>query len=328
MLLLILIASRIFTDPQTHIKYTLFDEDNSACVGDASITGRVNALDSCDENPLKINIPETVTDSKTYTVVSISNYAFYRCPLSDITLPSSIKYIGESAFDITYAASINDFSENLEYIDEWAFSLTKIPKFHIPNSLKYIGSGAFGCNTQLSEITITENPKYFTLDKQKILYNIDLTKLIRAPVKLATITIPKTVKEIMASAFSGCEITELIIPISVKIIEKQFVDLCAQLQKIYIYGNIKSIERLISTPRPGLEVFYYQGSIPIENNIFEYMTSTPKNIQVCQGYLGNTLGNQTFSTGKCQAIPIEKIFSCHSKHFYKYSNFLLIALIY
>lgn len=78
---------------------------------------------------------------------TISPYGFYNCGIKELTLPDSVKEIGERAFGICTSLETIHWSENLESIGVLAFrqcrSLTEIS---FPDSLKRIDNYAFyGC---------------------------------------------------------------------------------------------------------------------------------------------------------------------------------------
>ena len=95
--------------------------------------------------------------------------------------------------------------EGVTSIGAYAFHdcsrLTSVP---IPDSLTSIQSNAFNGCTNLTSILISEdNPSYTSLNG--VLYNKQLTELIRCPVGKTSVTIPDSVTSIGSNAFFGCQ---------------------------------------------------------------------------------------------------------------------------
>ena len=81
-------------------------------------------------------------------VESIDEMAFYGCwKLESLTLPSTLKTIGNNAFDSLGLSEIV-IPEGVESIGDYAF-LGEIKKATIPNSVTYIGEEAFGSDSEL-----------------------------------------------------------------------------------------------------------------------------------------------------------------------------------
>ena len=99
--------------------------------------------------PAELVIPATVTNSgtgKTYTVTTIGYKAFFLCSqITSVTLPDTIRVIGDYAFQTAWSqSSITSMNlpEGLEEIG--AYALYYIPvDFKLPSTLKRIGNSAF-----------------------------------------------------------------------------------------------------------------------------------------------------------------------------------------
>ena len=110
-----------------------------------------------------IVIPSTITyNSKTYTVTSIGEYAFYDCDtLTSIKLSNTVTSIGDNAFYGCNSLTSIILSDSLTSIGEYAFcdcnSLTNII---LPNSLTSIGTYAFQVCNSLTSIIIPQSVTY------------------------------------------------------------------------------------------------------------------------------------------------------------------------
>ena len=83
----------------------------------------------------------------------IGDSAFNDTKITSITIPSSVKEIGNGAFSSCYDLSQVALNEGLEKIGDSAFNDTKITSITIPSSVKEIGNNAFaGFYSRLKKI--------------------------------------------------------------------------------------------------------------------------------------------------------------------------------
>ena len=112
----------------------------------------------------------------------IGSYAFRECKsLATISLPDSLKTIGEKAFqDCTYLLQVNFFGSNpqLESIYKWAFlGCTDLTGLSIPASVTHIGEGIVGNCENLYSLKVTAgNQKYRS--KNNMIIDIENQKII------------------------------------------------------------------------------------------------------------------------------------------------------
>jgi len=127
-----------------------------------------------------INIPaEIVCDGVTYSVRNIGYYALTGCHITHVSIPNSVVYIGQSAF---------------EYCED----LTDIV---IPNSVTYIDKQAFRKCRGLNNVTLGNSLK--TIERKAFYKCTALTSII----------IPNSVEDIYESAFEGCTaLTSIVLP--------------------------------------------------------------------------------------------------------------------
>ncbi len=155
------LVARHKTDPLTgpyksHIyvidmpRFSTILKDN----GTLEITGTIGSLEGY------VNIPSTLCGG--VSVTSIANNAFAgQTGIKSITIPSSIKTIGEGAFNnCTNLFSVTISSESVKRIENNTFKNCPLTDLYWPNKyVKYIGDYAF-YGSSLSSITISKATSY------------------------------------------------------------------------------------------------------------------------------------------------------------------------
>ena len=173
-------------------------------------------------------------------ITAIGNGAFREFEaLRNVSIPSSVTYIGEEAFYHTGLTSVT-----------------------IPQSVAYIGIDAFAACGSLSAINVVANNRYYS-SSGGVLFDKNKTTLIQAPGALSgAYEIPEGVtiigctrsEELLKrnehmfynwSGFCGCAITCIKIPASVKIIHDCAFWDCQSLTDVYYAGTIAD-SKLIS----------------------------------------------------------------------------------
>ena len=204
-----------------------FDRENMT----AAVYGRANCTGS-------IVIPASITiepdydefESKTYSVTSICEGAFYGCSgLTSVTIPSSVTFIGGSAFKNCSGLTSVTIPNSVTKIEPDAFygcsSLTSVT---IGDNVSYIHPSAFlrcinliNFNISLGNISYSyENGVLFNKDKTKLVSflhsNTETNYIIPNSVtsigyeaffyhsSLTSLTIPANINEIAEEAFFGC----------------------------------------------------------------------------------------------------------------------------
>ena len=104
---------------------------------------------------------EPTPSSVKYRVVSIGNEAFYlKIRLGGVTIPGSVKTIGEYAFYGCTKLSFAHFNEGLEEVKDCAFAkCLNIHNWDFPTSLVTIGSHAFA-GSAVEDLYIPDNVQY------------------------------------------------------------------------------------------------------------------------------------------------------------------------
>lgn len=213
-------------------------------------------------------------------IEEIDDYGFSYCDVDDfyfdgkpemqlkeLSLPSSLKKIGNNAFcDVLLYCEL-ELPENLEYIGDGAFSTTDMHNdvIYIPASVEHIGLLAFLEDTD-KKFEVDEKNAYYSSDEGGILYNKDKTKIISCPYfgfrsDCEKIVIPDTVEIIADYCFNlNYTVKEIVIPDSVTEIGSGAFNDCYSLRKLVIPSSVKKIGNTIINAEYGRvlthEVYY------------------------------------------------------------------------
>ena len=178
-----------------------------------------------DKYATSIDIPEGVT--------IIPDYCFYGCSsMESITLPSTIKQIGERAFNGCSALTSIDIPEGVTIIPGRCFDgCSSMESITLPSTIKQIGENAFnGC----SALTSIDIPEGVTIISKWCFCECK---------KLNSVTLPSTIKQIGENAFRGCSaLTSIDIPEGVTIISNWCFCECKKLNSVTLPTTIKKIE--------------------------------------------------------------------------------------
>ncbi len=172
------------------------------------------------------DIPETVNyQGHSYRVTSIESRAFYFSEPEKITIPNSVKRIGDLAFGRSFVEQVI-LGDSVETIGMGAFNETSLKKINIPKSVKEIGDSALFNTPDLYQITVEEgNPVYDSREDCNALIETATNRLIAGarncteiPSSVTSITdyafygkrglnhitIPGSISRIGGGAFAGC----------------------------------------------------------------------------------------------------------------------------
>ena len=179
-----------------------------------------------------VTIPSSVTfDGKTYVVTSINTYTFYRSSVISVTIPESVKSIGEGAFEacrnlvsITIPGSVAGIGRNA-FLD--CSGLTSII---LGDGLTSIGNSAFRNCYSLTSVDIPSSVARIE------------DNAFESCKGLTDVTIPGCVASIGSKAFSGCTgLTSLTIGVGVTNISQLAFSGCTGLPSVTIPESVTSI---------------------------------------------------------------------------------------
>ena len=166
-------------------------------------------------------------------ITSLGVYAFYYTyNLTSVSLPSSLKTIGDGAFEACSSIYWIAFPENLETIGGWAFyKCSNLPFIDIPESLHTIGDGAFRECTDLSYVFLPNNVSYVG------------NSAFRGCTNLSWARLSYGMSTIQYDCFDGCtSLTEIEIPYSITNIGYRAFEDCNALTKVWILPSNVAID--------------------------------------------------------------------------------------
>ena len=233
----------------------------------------------------EIVIPESVEHEGTvYSVVSIGG-AFGYCPdLTSVTIPNSVKSIGNNAFygcsgltSVTIPNSVTSIGDN-------AFAgCSSLTSVTIPNSVTSIGHNAFdGCSGLTSVIipNSVTSMDYSAFQGCSGLTSVTISNSLTSIegwafvgcYNLSSVTFGNSVETIGNWAFSDCyALTSVTIPNSVKNIDASAFSNCYSLASVTIPNSVENIgERVFMGCSELLDVYCYAENVPYtESSAFE-----------------------------------------------------------
>ena len=199
----------------------------------------------------EIIVPEMIGN---YTVTSLKKTFYKKRQIESVTVPKTVKEIGEETFfecDMLREVVLN---QGLEIIGSNAFFwCEKLEKIDIPDTVKEIGKGALqGCK-KLTEIKL---PDGLTCLEDSLFSSCHSLKTVSVPdsvseigdgvfwmcSQLAEFKFPNGVTKIGSMAFDGCRnLKEIIIPTSVKTIDNSAFSGCYGIKNIAIPEGVTKI---------------------------------------------------------------------------------------
>ncbi|MCD7828139.1 MAG: leucine-rich repeat domain-containing protein [Clostridiales bacterium] len=208
-----------------------------------------------DGGEAEISVPSQI---KGCPVTSIGEGCFSGCGAAEITLPNTVKIIGECVFELCVFLTKLNLNEGLEKIGSHAVRFTGLTELYIPSTVEFIGDlGEYGD----LKITVSESNLKFSSDGYGVLelgQDFKILKIVNKNDNRKLYNIPLGTTEIGEGAFGGQPYLEsLSLPDSVRSIGKNaFTDCFARISvsegnpcftadENALYGNDEKGRRLI-----------------------------------------------------------------------------------
>ncbi len=234
----------VLPDGVTSIPASAFE--NCIQLSDMTMSDKVetigaNAFDACSAlNKIKVrDASGAVAEGLPSSLATIGKAAFSGARLQSVKLPSNVKTVESNAFANDSSLKTLVLNEGLASIGDGAFSGTNAAEVVLPDSLVNLGSGVFANMKQLNTVTVGRQVPAGALAEafvgdgsllefkaddsvanysvaDGVLFDKGKTQLVAFPAAKKTAggvyTVPETVKDIAASAFSGAQVSKVNMP--------------------------------------------------------------------------------------------------------------------
>lgn len=234
----------VLPDGATSIPASAFEnciQLSNVTLSDKVETIGANAFDACSAlNKIKVRSASgSVAEGLPSSLTTIGKAAFSGARLQSVKLPASVKTVESEAFANDSSLKTLELNEGLASIGDGAFSGTNVAEVVLPDSLVNLGTGVFANMKQLNTVTVGRQVPAGALTEafvgdgsllefkaddsvanysvaDGVLFNKDKTQLVAFPAAKKTAggvyTVPETVKDIAASAFSGAQVSKANMP--------------------------------------------------------------------------------------------------------------------
>lgn len=201
--------------------------------GSVTSIGR-SAFSSC-KSLSSVTIPGSVTE--------IADYTFNNCTgLTSITIPGSVTKIGDQAFYYCTSLTSITIPDSVTEIGDRAFNCCRsLTSVAIGAGVTTLGADVFGSCPKLTDITVAAGNSALRA-VSNVLFSKDGTELLLCPqTKTGAYTVPIGTKRIASNAFAKCALTSVTIPDSVTEIGASAFSGCTGLTSVRISARITSI---------------------------------------------------------------------------------------
>ena len=201
--------------------------------GSVTSIGR-SAFSSC-KSLSSVTIPGSVTE--------IADYTFNNCTgLTSITIPGSVTKIGDQAFYYCTSLTSITIPDSVTEIGDRAFNCCRsLTSVAIGAGVTTLGTDVFGSCPKLTGITVAAGNSALRA-VSNVLFSKDGTELLLCPqTKTGAYTVPIGTKRIASNAFAKCALTSVTIPDSVTEIGASAFSGCTGLTSVRISARITSI---------------------------------------------------------------------------------------
>ena len=179
----------------------------------------------------EVVVPEKVTiNGDEYTVVGIGDWAFFKCKVTKVTLPKTLKTIGDYAFAECTRLEDVIIPDGVTTIGKSAFNhCNEFFEMVLPNSVTRMGDMVFYQCTNMLYITLSNQLE-------------TIPGMAFAECALVEIEIPSSVTYIDKSAFNNCYFLESISLPRVREVGYGAFAYCLSLERVTLGAGVRSLE--------------------------------------------------------------------------------------
>ncbi|MCB8818495.1 leucine-rich repeat domain-containing protein [Desulfosporosinus shakirovi] len=193
----------------------------------------------CDKTATRLKVPNQIEG---YPVTNIATRAFVSCEkLTEISLPATLKTIGNSAFANCLALTRMDLPEGLAAVGDGAFhNCPSLRELKIPASLASFNPNIITSCPNLHFDVAAGNLYY--IGRGGVLYSKDMTTLVAArDLDGVSFAVPDTVTVVGAGAFYGSGLQSVTLGPNVKTLGEKAFSGCVQLKEALLNEGLKNI---------------------------------------------------------------------------------------
>lgn len=204
--------------------------------------------------------------------VGLAEELFYYSNIKSVTLPDSLRSIGNDAFSFCYDLESVTFGAGLKYIGQNAFTeCSALKSIDLPEGLEYIGTNAFNDCTDLTEVSVPDSVTYMGNSVFEDCENLTYAKLPKGMTEIPSDTLkdcpaltdvvwPAAPTRIGNEAFEDTGLRSVVIPGTVTYIDKQAFYSMADLKSITIPKSVTYIGEDAFGGTSLLEHLEYEGT--------------------------------------------------------------------
>lgn len=223
-----LMVSVIPLSASAAVDYVLY----STAGGYLRINQHNGTLTDCSDLSGDLVIPTTVEG---ITITSIADRAFYgQEKLTSVSVPSSVKSVGDQVFQKCLALKTVTLSEGVETLGKNAFCYCySLSSVSLPTTLQKVDDNAFQKCIALKSITVPSGVDSIGNNAFENCTN------------LTTVSLPATVVSIGEYAFSGCEkLTSINLPTGINALNTAVFNGCSALRQVIVPSGVQRIYNL------------------------------------------------------------------------------------
>ena len=255
-----------------------------------------NAFRDCPYLTGELEIPSTVT--------SIGASAFVGTYYTSVSLPNTLKTIGDEAFYNLPLKQRLSLPSSVNSVGARAFEGTKIESLSVPRSMRTIGNRAFA-NTQITSVTIQDGVK-----------SIGDEAFANTPIQ-GHVTIPDGVTYLGEGAFRNTKISTVFLPNSVTTLSQGLFQGCPNLNLVYVPDNYTAMNSSVFDGCESLNILRLSantetmGSYSLQNTPLEYIKIPSKVETLPTGVLRNCTKLESLALpAELKTVEGEALYGC------------------